>query len=498
MQFVREIFNKIKIVILNIAKFFCGAFFVVKNSLIKAFKYLKNDVLEIVDECVSFYNNLKERININKTFSKLKPTTLVSIFFETLKKHKKMLVGVTNYLLPLVLLIVAIFVINFEISKTYAIEITYNNTVMGNIKDEEVYLDSISKVGEIIMDSDQGESFIKTPKYKMVYTRPSEMIDSDTLAENIISVSGDILEDASGLFVDGEFIGATKNGSDIRSMLETIRQSASNYYGGGVAEIQNTIEIKSGMYPDESLTDTDTLAERLTGRSQSGMLTNGYMIGGLLSVSVTTTKSYVEDVPYSTVEQAEEYFEIGYEKIDREGKMGKRSVLAAITYLNGREENRKILESETLEEPINEIKIVGARMPDNAEELSKLFKDKFAWPVNGGYLSSMFMTEDRPTHKALDIAAASGTDIYAADNGTVIFSGVSDDGAGLNVMIQHSDGFSTRYAHCSALYVLEGQPVVKGQIIAAIGRTGTATGNHLHFEIRYNGYRLDPMPFVKQ
>lgn len=498
MQFVREIFNKLKKIIFNIARFFCGAFFVAKNNLIKAFKYIKNDVLEIIDECISFYDNLKERININKNFGSLKPTTFISVFFEILKRHNKMLVGIVNYLLPFVLLIVAVSVINSEISKTYAIEITYNDTVMGNIKSEEVYLDSITKVGEIIMDSDEGENFIKTPKYKLVYTRPSDMIDSDTLAENIISVSGDILEDASGLFVDGEFVGATKNGSDIRSMLETIRQSAADYYGGGIAQIQNTIEIKSGMYPDESLTDTDTLAERLTGRSLNGMQTNGYMVGGLLSVSVTTTKSYVEDIPYSSIEQAEEYYEVGYEKIDREGEMGKRSVIAAITYLNGREETRKILESKILEEPINEIKIVGARMPDNADELAKLFEGKFAWPVNGGYLSSMFMTEDRPTHKALDIAAASGTDIYAADNGTVTFSGASDDGAGLNIMIQHSDGFSTRYAHCSALYVLEGQTVVKGQIIAAIGRTGTATGNHLHFEVRYNGYRLDPMPFVKR
>ena len=85
--------------------------------------------------------------------------------------------------------------------------------------------------------------------------------------------------------------------------------------------------------------------------------------------------------------------------------------------------------------------------------------------------------------------------ITAADSGKVIFSGWYG-GYGNSVIIDHGGGLTTLYAHASRLNVREGQAVIKGQSIAAVGSTGLSTGPHLHFEVRRNGSPVDPMGFL--
>ena len=119
-------------------------------------------------------------------------------------------------------------------------------------------------------------------------------------------------------------------------------------------------------------------------------------------------------------------------------------------------------------------------------------------PVSGGTISSRFGIRSRDNHKGLDIAAPRGTAIKAAASGTVIFagSGAPYSGYGNVVVIQSTSSVTIRYGHCSALYVKKGESVVQGQVIAAVGSTGISTGNHLHFEIRYNGKAVNPQNYV--
>ena len=118
-------------------------------------------------------------------------------------------------------------------------------------------------------------------------------------------------------------------------------------------------------------------------------------------------------------------------------------------------------------------------------------------PVSGT-ISSRFGYRSRDNHKGLDIAAPQGTAIKAAAAGTVIFSGSGApySGYGNIVVIQSTDSVAIRYAHCVALYVKTGEYVEQGQVIAGVGSTGISTGNHLHFEIRYNGNAVDPQNYV--
>ena len=120
-------------------------------------------------------------------------------------------------------------------------------------------------------------------------------------------------------------------------------------------------------------------------------------------------------------------------------------------------------------------------------------------PISSGYtITSRFGWRSRDNHPGLDVAAPKGTAIKAAAGGTVIFAGAGSPygGYGNIVVIQSNSSTAIRYAHCSKIYVRKGEVVEQGQVIAAVGSTGISTGNHLHFEIRYNGKKIDPQKYV--
>ena len=130
--------------------------------------------------------------------------------------------------------------------------------------------------------------------------------------------------------------------------------------------------------------------------------------------------------------------------------------------------------------------------------------DDWVWPTGGSsyyitayYKDSSYLAEIGSVHYGLDISGSGfyGTSIYAARAGTVISSGDAGDGYGYKVVIDHGDGFMTVYAHNSANVVSTGDYVSKGQLISYAGSTGYSTGPHLHYEIRYNGEKIDPAPY---
>lgn len=115
-------------------------------------------------------------------------------------------------------------------------------------------------------------------------------------------------------------------------------------------------------------------------------------------------------------------------------------------------------------------------------------------PVRG-IITSRFGSRRGGTHTGLDIATSQGTPIKAASAGTVTYAGWKGS-YGYLVVITHTDSIQTYYAHCSKLYVSEGQTVSQGETIAAVGSTGNSTGPHLHLEIRVNGKVRNPQSYL--
>lgn len=98
-------------------------------------------------------------------------------------------------------------------------------------------------------------------------------------------------------------------------------------------------------------------------------------------------------------------------------------------------------------------------------------------------------------HAGVDIAVPSGTPVYASGSGRVTEARYSSS-YGWYIKIRHRGGFFTLYAHLSRLYVRKGSTVRMGQHIGSVGRTGVATGNHLHFELRKNGILQNPLQWI--
>jgi murein DD-endopeptidase MepM/ murein hydrolase activator NlpD len=117
----------------------------------------------------------------------------------------------------------------------------------------------------------------------------------------------------------------------------------------------------------------------------------------------------------------------------------------------------------------------------------------FAWPVHGP-LGSPFGPRGARFHSGLDIVAPSGTTVRAAAAGKVAFAGWAPGGWGNLVIVDHSAGTRSMYAHLSAIGVKPGELVAVGSKLGRVGATGDATGPHLHFEVRVRGASVDPLP----
>lgn len=127
---------------------------------------------------------------------------------------------------------------------------------------------------------------------------------------------------------------------------------------------------------------------------------------------------------------------------------------------------------------------------------------KFSWPsASSTRVTSEFGYRIHPIfgtkklHRGMDIGAAAGTDVLAAESGVVLTAGYNNS-YGYYVTINHGSGYVTLYAHNSKLLVSSGQSVSRGQVIAKCGSTGNSTGPHIHFEVQVNGKLVNPRSYL--
>jgi murein DD-endopeptidase MepM/ murein hydrolase activator NlpD len=139
------------------------------------------------------------------------------------------------------------------------------------------------------------------------------------------------------------------------------------------------------------------------------------------------------------------------------------------------------------------VSVYKGPIPANAERGTGVF----VWPATGTLTDRFgFRTKSGRWHNGLDIASPRGSPVVAADSGFVTFAGWTDVGYGNLVVIDHRNGYETRYAHLQAFFVTAGQSVAQGTQIGAIGTTGNSSGPHVHFEIRHKGVRKNPEMYL--
>lgn len=181
-------------------------------------------------------------------------------------------------------------------------------------------------------------------------------------------------------------------------------------------------------------------------------------------------------------------------QVQESGSSGSREVVYRVESLNGIEQSRSRLSVTVTREPTTRVIAVGtSRWPSAATGM-------FDWPLRSGRITDRFGTWRRHgPHQGVDIGASAGEPIRAARGGVVIRAEYHRS-YGWYVVIDHQNGYGTLYAHArSRPSVSVGQSVSRGQVIAQVGRSGEATGNHLHFEIfrivNNRWERLNPLRF---
>jgi len=209
----------------------------------------------------------------------------------------------------------------------------------------------------------------------------------------------------------------------------------------------------------------------------------------LVDVSVTQEVALQKQIPFATRYQNDSKLFRGNTRVVQPGQVGIKEVTVSITQTNGNEVLREVIDEVVIREPQDQIVARGtAAVPP------QVGTGRFLWPVSGGRISSPFGQRGRSFHAGVDIAAAHGTAILAADSGVVTAAGWNG-GFGIMVAIDHGNGTSTLYAHNSSNLVSVGQRVQRGQQIARIGSTGNSTGPHVHFEVHRNGSQVNPLQF---
>lgn len=211
----------------------------------------------------------------------------------------------------------------------------------------------------------------------------------------------------------------------------------------------------------------------------------------LLTVVAQVEGEKVEAIPYETkvVVDASAPSRVS---VKQEGKDGEKVVTYQAVKKNGVIAERQITSEKILQNPVTRIMVKGNQVVQVASRGSGgISKGVLEWPIYGP-ISNYY----RSGHPAIDITGKRGSTLRAADSGYVV-SACWAGGYGNCVIIDHGNGYSTRYAHCDTINVAVGQNVSCGEAIATLGSTGRSTGPHLHFEVMYNGSTVNPLNVLK-
>ncbi len=441
-----------------------------------------------------------------------------------------------NYVAPVLAAAVFLIVINGALNMTFALRVFYNGEEIGYISDESVFENAEKQMlGRIVF-----EDYIKPedsiPEFTIAAVREADLLSEDRLTDELIKASGNELSPATGLYVDNRFLGAVTDRRQLLALLDSVKNKyrSDDEDANEVVAFAKDVEARDGLYPVTSVVDINVMRTEVSREEEAQRIyttvqgdapiiiaqKNGIpyselkllnpdiekslLVGQEILVKKAVPVLEVKVVRQETVEE-EVNFKIeqiqdtnkyqGYVKVTQKGQKGTSLVTSEVTYIDGLEVDRTVLDTRVVKEPINEKVVVGGMRPlSQLPASARSTSSNFIWPVAGGYVSCGFY--GYWGHTGMDIAANTGTAVYASASGTVTKAAYNSTGYGYHIIINHGGGVETLYGHNSKLYVKVGDWVEQGQLIAAVGRTGRATGPHCHFEIRINGKYMNPANYI--
>ncbi len=362
---------------------------------------------------------------------------------------------------------------------TVAYNVKYGDAIIGQVTSREVFNEARAKAESMVVGADAGDYFGQ-PRFVPTLTLSERLETADIIAQRIID-NTDGIAGSAALIINGETVAYSGTSSEIENILSA---RLTDYIIENVdsdSEFVDNVVISNVYCPVSIYTPSEQIGE----------------IASTLSVRTTAQHKTDVTLTYKTVTNRRSDRLVGYYSVDKKGVNGLMQKVEQVVYIDGVEVERQTLSDSVVSEPVNEVVSVGIGSTSSISA-NKGASFGMTYPVERSgrywYISTYFMESGR--HKGIDIAIAGGTPIYAILNGTVTEAGYRGD-YGYYLTIQHTNGFSARYAHCSKLMAKVGDKVVNGQTIALVGSTGQSTGNHLHFELRLNGSLVDPLSYIK-
>ena len=427
-------------------------------------------------------------------------------------------------------------VVRYGKSIDYGIEVSFNGAAIGIISEEEDYELAEQIVRRRLSYTDEDIAFSFRREFRLTEDTETPRLLPGDLADRMLRSAAIELTDGWGVSRGDTFLGAV---SDIKPIETALQEQLSRYqeslsFDADEVFYPEEITYEKGVFLKSNLTEPERIAAELTKVSYGTRTYTAAAGESVYSAAMrfSTTPEHLRElnpdlpdsipiatritvpteeralpisyrrtlrltafVDYDVIRTETNRLNAGTEKVLRRGIKGERSNTVQITYTDGEESGRELLDSQILSLPVDEELGIGTYAPQPfSKETQFNGTGQFAWPLNGGYISDVFISNR--THRGIDIAAPGGTEIYAAEDGVVTTATLSGS-YGNYVKLDHGDGYETLYAHCSLLLVEPGQEVTRGQVIALVGTTGHSTGNHLHFEVRRDGLNFNPADYLR-
>lgn len=316
-----------------------------------------------------------------------------------------------------------------------------------------------------------------SPKFGLTLTVKDKLSSTQEIVDAIVDNNDDLVE-ATALSVNGEILFCS--GNEISALVDARLNAYCVEGAKNEVEFMDDVKVEKGYFLKTDIVDLDTAK---------------FIVDGLNVKTVSVVTNTVE-VPFETKNIADPKKPRSYSSVTVKGENGITEKTEKIVKVNGETVESTVLESKVIKEQVTRVVTVGTgNNYISATTKANIQSAGFICPISSGrYRVSAYYGDGR-NHKGIDLAADRGTPIFAAGAGKVIYSGWDGD-YGYSVVIEHSNGMKTRYAHANALCVTKGATVAQGDMIATVGSTGWSTGNHLHFEVIVGGVKVNPGPYI--
>jgi murein DD-endopeptidase MepM/ murein hydrolase activator NlpD len=465
----------------------------------------------------------------------------VNVTGKSLVRHRSFVLSVLNIIVPTAAVALLFTTVHYWNGLDYGLVLSYNGKEIATIQDEKVYEQATEMVSQRMVHDTAGNNTDVhfTPTFQLGIVRPKDYSAASYVCDKIIQQSNGIIEEASGLYVNGDLIGAVKSSADLRYMLQNILNKVRGSDKDSAASFMQNVETINGLFPTTTIMTTDAMNKLINGTSKSavtytvkegdtvtsiakannttitelnrinnnqlgdklmpGDLINLNVAVPMLDVQIVKTMKYQVPLSYQTLTEKDDSQYTDYSKEKRQGVSGVQECVDKVYYINGRESKREIVSRTVITPSVNKIVVTGTKQRPKISGLGES-SGSMIWPVPSLHtITTYFAYRWGSFHYGIDISGggAYGRTIVAADGGTVVEAGWMN-GYGKCVKISHGNGLVTIYGHSSKLLVSDGQKVSKGQPIALVGSTGNSTGPHCHFEVVKNGTKVNPLSYVNR